>query len=357
MSPAGIKDVASLAGVSVGTVSNVLNRPDAVSERTRRRVLDAIAELGFVRNESARQLRAGRSRTLAYVLLDPGNPFFTDVARGAEEAARESGLALFLCNSEEDSGREGEYLDILLEQRVRGVLITPVDHHSDRLRALPRAGVPVVLVDRAAHDPAGWCSVSVDDVEGGDLAVSHLLELGHTLIGYVGGPYTITQVADRRTGALRALARAGLPEDRLVALDTTALTVGEGRRAGQRIIGLPKRRRPTAVFCANDLLALGFLQQMTQQGVAVPEEMAIVGYDDIDFAAAAAVPLTSVRQPRQELGRRACELLLAEADAQTRTSRGRDAGHVHQQVVFTPELVVRASSARPASHRPHRTDP
>ncbi len=345
MTPPGIKAVANHAGVSVGTVSNVLNRPEVVSEQTRRKVLDAIAALGFVRNESARQLRNGLSRTLAYVLLDPGNPFFTDVGRGAEDAAREAGLALFLCNSKEDAAREGQYLDILLEQRVRGVLITPVDAASPRLRSMPELGVPVVLVDRAADDPSAWCSVAVDDVEGGDLAVGHLLELGHTRIGYVGGPYSIVQVVHRHRGALRALERAGLGEDRLVRLETSALTVAEGRRAGQRLLGLPSRRRPTAVFCANDLLAIGFLQQMVQHGVAVPADVAIVGYDDIDFAAAAAVPLSSVRQPRYELGRRACELLLAEARAWA--GRGADPEeHVHEQVEFTPELVVRASSGR-----------
>lgn len=344
-SPPGIKDVATHAGVSVGTVSNVLNRPDTVSERTRQRVLDAIAQLGFVRNESARHLRNGLSRTLAYVLLDPRNPFFTDVARGAEDAARDAGLALFLCNSEEDAAREAQYLDILLEQRVRGVLITPVEHSADRLRTMAQLGVPVVLLDRLANDPAAWCSVSVDDVEGGDLAVTHLLEQGHTRVGFVGGPRSIVQVADRHLGALRAVDRAGLSDDALVVLETSALTLAEGRRAGQRVVGLPARRRPTAVFCANDLLAIGFLQQMIQHGVEVPGEMAIVGYDDIEFASAAAVPLSSVRQPRYELGHRACQLLLAEADAR---SAGADAAeHVHQQVEFTPELVVRASSGRP----------
>jgi LacI family transcriptional regulator len=353
MSPSGIKDVATRAGVSVGTVSNVLNRPHLVSESTRRRVLDAIAVLGFVRNESARHLRNGLSRTLAYVLLDPRNPFFTDVARGAEDAAREAGFALFLCNSEEDQAREAEYLDILLEQRVRGVLITPVTQSADRLRTMPQLGVPVVLVDRAAQDAWNWCSVSVDDVEGGDLAVTHLLELGHTRIAYVGGPMSILQVSDRYEGSRRAYEHAGAPPDQLVHLETAALTVAEGRRAGERLLGLPARRRPTAAFCANDLLAIGFLQQMIQQGVAVPEEMAIVGYDDIDFAAAAAVPLTSVSQPRDELGRRACELLLAEADALA-AGPGAAAEHVHQQVQFTPELVVRSSSGRRPTRRPSR---
>jgi LacI family transcriptional regulator len=332
---AGIKEVAAHAGVSVGTVSNVLNRPQLVGERTRARVEAAIAELGFVRNESARQLRAGSSRSLAYVALDAGNPFFTDVARGVEEAARAAHLALYLCNSGEDARREEEYLDLLLEQRVRGVLITPVNRDSERLRHLPALGVPVVLVDRAGAED-DWCSVSVDDVEGGCLAVTHLLEQGHRRIAFVGGPDSIVQVQDRREGALRALRSRGTEADDLVVLATSALNVAEGRRAGERLAGLPASRRPTAAFCANDLLALGLLQEMTRQGIDVPGDMAIVGYDDIEFAAAAAVPLTSVAQPRHQLGVTAAELLMDEATA--------DGSHTHRAVCFQPELVVRASS-------------
>jgi LacI family transcriptional regulator len=335
----GIKDVAALAGVSVGTVSNVLNRPANVGDATRARVEKAIAELGFIRNESARQLRAGRSRTVAYVLLDAGNPFFTDVARGVEETAREAGLALFLCNSDQDAKREDDYLDLLVEQRVRGVLVTPVDPDGDRLAALPGRGVPVVLLDRAQHGGFEGCSVSVDDVEGGELAVAHLLELGHTRIAFVGGPTGIVQVRERLEGARRALAAAGLEDGALVEIITDGLTVAEGRTAGERITGMPARVRPTAAFCANDLLALGLLQQLTQLGVAVPDDVAIVGYDDIEFAAAAAVPLTSVRQPRHLLGRTAAELLLEEDAA----GNG-GAPHEHRQVQFSPDLVVREST-------------
>ncbi len=353
MRPAGIKDVAQRAGVSVGTVSNVLNRPDLVSPAKRERVQQAIAELGFVRNETARALRNGSSRTLAYVIFDSSNPFFTDVAKGAEDAARAAGLVLYIASSAEDVDRESEHLDVLLEQRVRGVLITPLDRDSEQLRRLPAQGVPVVLVDRASHDPTAWCSVSVDDVEGGDLAVEHLIDLGHTRIAFVGGPVTLPQVADRLAGARRAIERATLPPESLTVVDTPALVVPEGRLAGQRVIGLPARRRPTAAFCANDLLALGFLQQMTQHGVPVPSEMSIVGYDDIDFAAAAAVPLTSVAQPRHELGRAACELLLAEATARTTSEGWRQ--HVHRQVEFQPELVVRASTAPPVGGSRRRT--
>ncbi|GAA1331240.1 LacI family DNA-binding transcriptional regulator [Pseudonocardia xinjiangensis] len=327
-----MKDVAAHARVSLGTVSNVLNRPELVSERTRKRVLASIAELGFVRNESARQLRGGGSRTLAYVVLDATNPFFTDVARGVQEAADAAGLALFLCNSGEDRERQAAYLDLLEQQRVEGVLITPVDAADPRIGALAARGTPVVVVDRAAGP--GHCSVTVDDLLGGDLAVTHLLDSGHRRIAFVGGPRTIGQVRDRITGAERAVARAGTGE--LTVLETARLDVAQGRRAGERIAGLPAARRPTAAFCANDLLALGLLQQMVRLGLRVPEDLAIVGYDDIEFAEAAAVPLTSVAQPRHRLGRTAAELLLAEA-------RSPD-GHEHQQVVFAPELVVRAST-------------
>lgn len=329
-----MKDVATRAGVSLGTVSNVLNRPDAVSERTRRRVQDAIEVLGFVRNESARQLRGGGSRTLAYVVLDTSNPFFTDVASGVQETADAEGLVVYLCNSGNDAGRQATYLDLLEQQRVEGLLITPCDADEPRIAALARRGTPVVLVDRGAGPDR--CSVAVDDVLGGDLAVTHLLDIGHERIAFIGGPRSIGQVSDRIAGAERALSRVGRSADHLTVLETARLDVGEGRRAGARLAGLPAARRPTAAFCANDLLALGLLQQMVRLGLGVPEDMAIVGYDDIEFAEAAAVPLTSVSQPRHLLGRTAAELLLQEA---------RSVGaHTHRQVVFDPELVVRTST-------------
>ncbi|WP_028923149.1 LacI family DNA-binding transcriptional regulator [Pseudonocardia acaciae] len=334
-----MKDVAAHAGVSLGTVSNVLNRPDRVSERTRSRVHASIAALGFVRNDSARQLRGGNSRTLAYVVLDATNPFFTDVTLGVQEAADAAGLAVYLCNSGQDEARQSAYLDLLEEQRVEGVLITPIDAEDTRLELLPRRGTPLVLVDRGGGPDR--CSVTVDDVLGGDLAVTHLLDTGHRRIAFVGGPTVLGQVNDRMTGARRALERAGQDPSSLVVLETDALTVAEGRRAGERLAGLPAARRPTSAFCANDLLALGLLQRMVRLGLRVPDDLAIVGYDDIEFAQAAAVPLTSVSQPRHLLGRTAAELLLAEATG--------DPAHEHRQVVFDPELIVRASTRlRPA---------
>jgi LacI family transcriptional regulator len=336
-SPVSIKEVAAKAGVSVGTVSNVLNRPDIVSERTRERVHAAIKSLGFVRNESARQLRAGRSRTIGVVVLDVANPFFTDVARGVEDEASQTGLSVILCSSDDQQEKETRYLDLLEEHRVQGVLITPVAGADDRLAGLQRRGTPVVLVDSRSAS-SGQCSVSVDDVLGGDLAMSHLLAAGHRRVAYVSGPGVIRQVADRREGALRALRRAGLAAGDLRVIEMDALNVRAGQRAGATIAAGPARSRPTAAFCANDLIALGLLQEMTRQRIRVPEDIAIVGYDDIEFAAAAAVPLSSVRQPREELGHSAARLLLEEA-------RG-DPAHKHRQVIFEPELVARQSSTR-----------
>lgn len=333
---AGVKQVAAAAGVSLGTVSNVLNHPGRVSPGTRTKVEKAMAALGFVRNESARQLRAGRSRVIAYVMLDGRNPFFTDVAAGIEDAAGAEDLSLFLCNSANHADRENAYLDRLEEQRVQGILITPTDPGSPALDQIARRGTPVVIVDRTRND-ATLCSVAVDDVHGGEIAVRHLIEQGHERIAFVGGSTEIGQVRDRHDGALRALRAAGFGPENLVRLSTDELTVAEGSEAGRRLAGLPSAQRPTAAFCANDLLALGLLQACAGLRIRVPDDLAIVGYDDIEFAAAATVPLTSVRQPRQLLGRTAADLLVEETT---------DPTHEHQQVTFTPELIVRASSAR-----------
>ncbi|MHB8293166.1 MAG: LacI family DNA-binding transcriptional regulator [Acidimicrobiales bacterium] len=338
--PVSITDVAGRAGVSVGTVSNVLNRPQVVAPPTRKRVLEAVRELGFVRNESARHLRAGQSRTIGLVVLDIANPFFTDVARGVEDVASEAGLSVILCNSDGDADKECRYLNLLAEQRVQGILIVPATTDGRRMEDLRDRGIPVVLLDRRASR-SGQCSVSVDDVAGGRLAVEHLIERGHQRIAFVGGS-DARQVKDRRRGALDATQDAGGDVRELVMIEVGALNAAGGRTAGRELLSMDAATRPTAAFCANDLLALGLLQELTRAGIPVPGVTAIVGYDDIEFAEAAAVPLSSIRQPRHELGRAAATLLAEEASG---------GPHRHSRLVFAPELVMRASSAAPASSR------
>ncbi|WP_027479288.1 LacI family DNA-binding transcriptional regulator [Gryllotalpicola ginsengisoli] len=327
-----VRDVAEHAGVSVGTVSNVLNGKATVRPETVERVLAAVAELGFVRNDAARQLRAGVSRSIGMIVLDAGNPFFTGLARAAEQRALAEGRAVLLANSDEQPEREALYLDLFEQQRVAGLLISPVGDAMDRLHALHGRGTPTVLVDRFSDDP-GFSSVSVDDVAGGRMAAAHLLETGRRRIAFVGGPRRLRQVADRLRGARQAL--RGRTDASLSVLPTRALTVDDGRRAASELLRLPASDRPDAVFAANDLLAIGVLQGVLEER-RVPGELAIVGYDDIPFAASMAVPLTSVRQPYARMGERAVELLEREIADPSRADR--------EHVVFEPELVVRASS-------------
>lgn len=335
MSTVSVKDVAVLAGVSIGTVSNVLNRPEKVRPATVARVRVAIEKLGFVRNDVARQLRAGRSHAIGLIILDVGNPFFTDVARSAENRAAEAGLAVILGNSDEKIEREHGYLDLFEQQRVHGILISPFGDVMSRLHRLRERGIRSVLVDRTSSDRA-FSSVSVDDVAGGAMAVGHLLATGRRRIVFVGGPIAIRQVSDRLEGARQAVARC--PGATLEVINTGALSVLEGREAGGRIVDRSPRQRPDGVFAANDLVATGLLQALFIQGaVAVPSEIALIGYDDIAFANAAVVPLSSIRQPSALIGATAMQILLEEAANSELSPR---------QIVYQPELVIRASTAR-----------
>jgi LacI family transcriptional regulator len=334
MAAASVRDVALRAGVSVGTVSNVLNRPAKVTADTVARVQRAIDELGFIRNDAARQLRAGHSKTVGLVVLDVRNPFFTDVARGAEDKAAEAGLTVILGNSDENTDRESAYLDLFEEQRVHGVLISPFGDITTRLERLRQRGIPAVLVDRSSGD-ASFSSVSVDDLAGGRLAVEHLIAQGRGRIAFIGGPMQIRQVQDRLAGARLAVdAHDGVS---LETVEVEALSVLAGRAAGIEIAERAPENRPDAIFAANDLVAMGVLQalMMRDADVRVPADISLIGYDDIDFASAAVVPLSSIRQPSALIGQTAVEILLEEAADATTPPR---------QVVFEPELVVRDSS-------------
>jgi LacI family transcriptional regulator len=338
MAAVSIRDVAQHAGVSVGTVSNVLNRPGEVSAESVRRVQEAIDALGYVRNDAARKLRNGVSTTVGFVVLDGQNPFFNDVVRGAEDEASGRGIAILYGNTDEDPKRERMYLDLFEEQQVRGVLISPYGDINPRLERLRARGIPAVLVDRFSGD-GRFSSVSVDSVNGGRMAVEHLIATGRRRIAFVGGPFDIRQVTDRLAGA-RAAAENAVEHVDLEVVATDALTVADGAAAGARIIARPRAEWPDAIFAANDLLALGLLQALIVDGrMLVPDEIALIGFDDNAFAAAAAVPLSSMRQPSRTIGRTALRVLLEETA---------DPELIPRQTVFQPELVVRAST-RPKS--------
>lgn len=330
---ASISDVARLAGVSVGTVSNVLNRPERVAERTRAKVQAAIEELSFVRNASARQLREGAVRTVGAVVLDIANPFFTEMARGVEDRLAEDGYALMLGSSDEDPERETRFLRLFEEHGVHGMLVTPTRGTTmGALQRLRERGTRVVLLDHRSPDPS-LPSVAVDDVRGAALATHHLLEQGHERIGFLNGPMTIRQCVDRHDGVRQALLEAGRdPAEALVEVPLDALNAGNGALGMARLLDMPGPP-VTATFCVNDFTALGALRCLRQRGLQVPHDMAMVGYDDVVFASELFTPLTSVRQPTHDLGWRAADLLLGSEQP--------------ERLLFQPELVVRASSVTP----------
>ncbi len=333
----GIKDVAQAAGVSVGTVSNVLNRPEAVSAERRERVERAIRELGYVPNDAARQLKAGTSRAVGLVVLDSQNPFYASVSLAAEDEASGRGVGLFVANSHGQEAKEQFYLSLFEQQRARGILVTPGTPNLEPHREVARRGTRVVLVD--AVDPeADFCTVSSDDFHGGHEAMEHLIRIGRRKIAIFGGPTRFRQIGKRREGALAAAQENGGVS--LEYLEPPEMTILAGRSLADEIADRPADQRPDAIFAMNDLLATGVLQSLVmQRQLSVPDDVALIGYDDIDFCANAVVPFSSVRQPAAQMGRCAVELLEKEiADGP---------GHAHQDVKLKPELVVRDSTRKP----------
>lgn len=329
-----MRDVAEMARVSIGTVSNVINNPERVLPATRERVEEAIRHLGWAPNQQAQALRAGKSRVIGLAVMDVANPFFADVLRGAQGRLEDAGYAATIGDSDNRPEREASALRSFRDQRVRGVILGPIGATPPEVDSLLQARIPTVLVDRA-HGGSG-CTVGVDDVAGGRIAAEHLIEQGHSALAFVGGPSTLAQVRDRREGAEQAAAAAGVS---ILAISVNALDFASGRAAAEQLALLSAAERPTGIFCANDMIAIGLLQGLVAARIRVPHDVAIVGYDDIDFAAAAAVPLSSVAQPRRELGSSAADLLLRELEDQ-------DHGHAHEHrtITYTPTLIARASS-------------
>ena len=334
-------DVAALAGVSVGTVSNVLNRPHLVAHDTQARVRRAMAKLHFVPNSSARQLRRGRSDAIGVVVFDLSNPFWGEITRGIESVAAESGFVVMLGSSDESPTKERRFLHVLDERRPEGLLVASVQDEEQLVLVRDR-GTPVVLLD-CLSDTGTLSCVSVDDRRGGELAANHLFEQGHERIGFVNGPTTRRLWGERRRGVQDAARARGLDwTSAVLEITASTSTVRAGEASGEEI--LKAKRPPTAIFCVNDVVALGMLRKFAALGIAVPDEFAVVGYDDIDFAAVLAPSLTSIRLPAYEVGRTAAQILMHEIENPGPRNPSR--------VLFEPELIIRESSAARYVHRP-----
>ena len=330
----GVRAVAAMAGVSIGTVSNVLNHPDRVVPETRDRVESAMRALGFVPSRAAGQLRSRKSELIGVVVPDVGNPYWASVLRGVETVADRAGLTMVVGSTHQDPDRQRHLLRVLESQGVDGLVIAPIVDRASDWAAFEDRRFGVVTLEQQAHGSSGaW--VSLDNVEGARLAMGHLVEQGHRRIALVNGPSSVSWCAERREGAVRALTERGLDATEvLVDVVVGDLTVDEGASA---VGPLLEDRQVTAVMCVNDMLALGALLAMQKRGTRVPEDVALVGYDDAVFAPALNPPLTTVRQPSFDMGVAAAELLLRPG--------GRAPG---EYVEFEPRLIVRGSSVRPA---------
>lgn len=329
---ANIKDVALHAGVSVTTVSHVVNGTRFVSETARQRVEEAVRELGYVPSAVARSLKHNTTRTFGMVIPNNSNPYFAEIIRGVEDRCFAAGYNVILCNSNDDPERQAGYLRVLAEKRIDGLVLVVTGSDAVARATLGGIAMPLVLLDREVSGVSGDL-VEVNHVLGSQMATRHLLELGHPRVACISGPPGLSPSSQRRAGWKDALEKAGVErtESDLARGDFTARG---GYLAMQAL--LKRRPRPTAVFACNDLMAFGALTAAREAGIAVPQQLSIVGFDDIDLAAFSAPPLTTVAQPKKQIGTVAADLLL---------DRVSNARTDNRQMILDPELRVRASTA------------
>jgi LacI family transcriptional regulator len=333
-----IKDIARRVGVSASTVSRALSDSPLVNEKTKRAVKEAAVRLGYERNELARGLVKGASGAIGLVVADITNPFFSDVAQGVGEAAHRFGYGVMLCDTAGRAERESNYVKLLRRKRVDGIILASATIQDPQVEELHKARIPFILVSRLCNE-AGAPYVVGDDRKGATLAVEHLVGLGHREIGFIGGPPDV-QASQHRMAAYCAVLRAhglAVQDDRVLFSDFTQTA---GRRAGRRL--LEAADRPSAVFAANDVIALGVLEAAEALGLCVPGDLSLVGYDDIAYAALPRIQLTTVAQPALEMGRVAGDWVLS-------VVAGRKRRVLHR--VLEPRLVIRSTTAPPGAAR------
>lgn len=330
--PATVKEVARLADVSTGTVSNYLNHSKPIAPRTRARIEEAIEQLGYIPNAGVRVVLGQRSPALAFLIPDSRNPFLAEVARGIEDVAVSAGYVVVVCNTNGDVSREEHYAQALSEMRVAGVVAMAMSAGEPALRRLESSGARVVVVGERSGP--GFIGIDLDNELGGYLAMRHLLELGHRRIAFVDGPGAQPQTEDRFRGARRACRERGLTDASLIRLQAEGNTTAARIAVARQVLQL---HGVTAAQCANDLIALSLRSVCLESGIGIPDDLAIIGYDDVEEAASLPVPLSTVRQPQYELGVTAARLILDHVD---------DAESVAPS--FHPELIVRGSTVNDA---------
>lgn len=328
---ATIKDVAALAGISYTTVSHVLNKTRPVSEQVRLKVEAAISELDYVPSAVARSLKARSTATIGLLVPSSVNPYFAELARGIEDACERNGYCVILCNSDDNPQKQRNYLRVLLEKRIDGLVVASVGEDADLLQSLAGVRTPMVIVDRELEG-VDADMVRIDHELGAYLATFHLLELGHRDIAYIGGPAQTGVTQLRLSGFRRAMAQAQAPVEAGRVLHCDFTSPGGHAAATQLLDG----ERPTAIFAGNDMIGVGVLRAAAERNINVPGELSVIGFDDIELSRYVYPPLTTVGQSIRELGESAAALLLSRIITQ-----GRDAPC---QRIVAPRIVLREST-------------
>jgi LacI family transcriptional regulator len=324
-----IQDVAEKAGVSLSTVSRVLNDNPSVSIDLQQRVLDAIKILNYQPNRSAQRLRSQNSRVIGLVISDIENPFFTSIVRGVEDVAYNRQMNVILCNTDENPEKERRYIEVMSEERVAGLIITPTyGDKQDILIDLQASGIPVVLLDRDIESDA-LDTVLVDNISGAYTATKHLIDLAYERIAIVNGEPQVKTFSDRFKGYQKALIESGVKLDQSLVCEVSP-RIESSLQATQTLL----KASPDAIFAANNLMTLGVLKAIKAQGLRVPEDVALIGFDDMPWSGDLYPPITSVAQPTYELGREAARLLIR---------RMSDENVFQQKILLQTRLIVRQS--------------
>jgi LacI family transcriptional regulator, galactose operon repressor len=327
---ATIGDVARVAGVSPATVSRVLNGTSRVAADKAERVRRAAEQLDYQPFGPAQALRQQRTRLWTVIIADIENPFFTAMVRGVEDIAVANGYRVVLCNSDEDPTKEAAYVDMAVAERSAGVIIAVASTKDSRLEPLLDQRIPVVAVDRQPLR-AGIDSVLVDNRLGAEEAIDHLIATGHRRIACITGPTRVSTANERLAGYKQSFSRHGLAVDQALIRRTNFKQDG-GHRAARSL--LKDRRKPDALFVANNLMTLGALEAVREVGLDIPGQISLVGFDDAPWTGLTDPPLTVVAQPNYDMGRRAAELLLS----------SHDEGAASRHIVLAPTLLVRQST-------------
>ncbi len=333
MNKPNVRDVAKQAHVSVGTVSNVLNRPSSVSEETRQRVRNAIDMLGFIPNSQMKNSQR-EPKVIGLILPLSDNPFYTELAQGIEDAVSKAGLRVLTGFSREDEAIELHLLTAMVDAGFKGVIVTPVGPRNQVFEKFIEQNIKVGFFSQTDDQPE-QCSVSIDQVHGGYIGLKYLHSLGHKNILWISGPAHHHQSNQRFVGITLAAQELGVD---LQVMSSPSLDFISGEQIAPEILALP--RRPDAIFAGNDALALGITNYLLKEGLTVPGDISLLGFDNVAYAESALVPLSTVSQTPYKLGYTMGEQMIAELNA--------DETHLHQHVVFQPQIVERASTARRA---------